>query len=88
EKSRGVCFITILPEFGYIPEIVVSASLRGKGFGKALLTHALKQFIKQEPEFSRVELDVTLKNNSAAKLYKSLGFQEKNQYSVYVWKKN
>ncbi|MFX1254265.1 MAG: GNAT family N-acetyltransferase [Promethearchaeota archaeon] len=87
EKCIGVNFMTIFPEFGYIPEIILSPEYRGKGLGKALLIHSLKQFIKKEPEMSRVELDVTLKNIPAAKVYKSLGFQEINQYSVFVWKK-
>ncbi|MFX0065968.1 MAG: GNAT family N-acetyltransferase [Candidatus Hermodarchaeota archaeon] len=87
EKCIGANFMTLFPEFGYIPEIIVSPEHRGKGLGKGLLIHSLKQFIKKEPDISRVELDVTLKNIPAARAYKSLGFQERDQYSVFIWNK-
>ncbi|MFX0066017.1 MAG: GNAT family N-acetyltransferase [Candidatus Hermodarchaeota archaeon] len=88
EECLGACFLTSFPEFGYIPEIVISPSHRGKGLGKALLIHSLKQFIEKEPKFSRIELDVTIKNIPAKKTYDSLGFQEKNRYSVFIWNKD
>ena len=89
EKNKqpiGACFITLLAnDVGYIPEIVVSEEEKNRGIGKKLLVYSLKEFMKAKPEAPKVDLDVTLNNNNASKLYSTIGFEEINQYSVYVW---
>ncbi len=87
-KPIAVCFLTLLAnEVGYIPEIVVSNTEKNKGLGKQIMAFSLKEFIKNEPSSPKIELDVTLDNSNASKLYASLGFTETNQYIVYVWNK-
>ncbi|MHA1944914.1 MAG: GNAT family N-acetyltransferase [Candidatus Hodarchaeales archaeon] len=85
-KPIAVCLVTLLAnEVGYIPEIVVSNTEKKKGLGKQIMAFSLKEFIKNEQSSSKIELDVTLDNSNASKLYTSLGFTETNQYTVYVW---
>lgn len=93
ENNRiiGACFMTIRNkgESGYVPDIVMDSEYRGKGLGKALLIHSMKEIIAGEPSIVKIELDVTLENN-ARFLYKSLGYETVNEYSLYTWlnKKN
>ncbi|MHA1988596.1 MAG: GNAT family N-acetyltransferase [Promethearchaeota archaeon] len=85
-ESIAVCLLTVVTnDVGYIPEIVVSHTEKRKGLGKQIMVSSLKGFIKNGNFSSEVELDVTLDNNNASKLYSSLGFTETNQYTVYVW---
>ena len=85
-KPIGICFLTTLPSnVGYIPEIAILPSYRGKGLGKALIVHSIKHFIEIEPEIPGVDLDVTLDNIPAAALYSSLGFQERQRYFLSIW---
>ncbi|MFX0010868.1 MAG: GNAT family N-acetyltransferase, partial [Candidatus Hermodarchaeota archaeon] len=86
-KIIGTCFVVIFPEYVIIPEVILSPKYRGKGLGKALVAHTIKQLIKNAPYLSKVELNVTLSNIPAFNLYKSLGFQESYQYSVFIWNK-
>jgi GNAT superfamily N-acetyltransferase len=87
-KPIGICFLTTLPSnVGYIPEIAILPSYRGKGLGKALIVHSIKHFIEIEPEIPGVDLDVTLDNVPAAALYSSLGFQERQRYFLSIWNK-
>ena len=88
-KPIAVSFVTTIGNnAGYIPEIVVSQSEKNKGLGKLLLTYSLKEFIKRNPNSSNIDLDVTIDNNNASKLYTSLGFGVTNNYVVYVWNAN
>jgi len=82
----GVCFVTTLAnDIGYIPEIVISRTEKQKGLGKILLIYSLKEFINKHDSSPRVDLDVTIDNNYASKLYSSIGFKEVTPYIVYVW---
>ncbi|MHA2252286.1 MAG: GNAT family N-acetyltransferase [Candidatus Kariarchaeaceae archaeon] len=84
--SIGICFFTIMRnEIGYIPEIALNHKYKGRKCGKALLIRSLKNFFEKEPEYSRVELDVTLSNEAAFKLYKSIGFEKIRDYEMYIW---
>lgn len=56
---------------GFLPQY------RGQGWGRKLLTHALEAAFRQN--FERVELTVFASNTVAAKLYRSLGFQEEGR---------
>jgi len=83
----GVCFLTVIKHrVGYIPEISLLPAYRGKGLGKALLVHSLKQFFIQEPNIMKIGLAVTLRNSVAKDLYDSVGFQVERTFSEYIWK--
>ncbi|MCK4567711.1 MAG: GNAT family N-acetyltransferase [Candidatus Thorarchaeota archaeon] len=88
EKGRliGACLMTIRNkgDTGYIPDIVIVPNYRGKGLGKMLQTHSMKELLAGEPDIVKVDLDVTLENN-ARFLYKSLGYETVREYSMYTW---
>ena len=85
-KLIGACLMTIRKngEAGYIPDIVVDPDYQGRGLGKAMLIHSMKEILKGEPDISRVDLDVTLENK-ARFLYESIGYEKGSEYSIYVW---
>ena len=70
---------------GYISEIVVDSSLKGQHLGKSILCKAITNWFERNPDSQQVDLDVTLKNQNAYHLYKSLGFQEREHYVFYCW---
>jgi len=82
----GACLMTIRNkgDTGYIPDIVINPNYRGKGLGKMLLTHSMKELLAGEPDIVKIDLDVTLENN-ARFLYKSLGYDTVREYSMYTW---
>ena len=86
-KAIGACFMTIRNgEAGYIPDIVIDPSYRGRGLGKAVQVHSMKRQTESEPNITKMDLDVTL-NNTARFLYDSLGFETVREYTMYTWKK-
>ncbi len=83
----GTCFMTIRTgHHGYIPDIVIEPSYRGKGLGKAILVYSMKRQAENEASMDKINLDVTLSNN-AYHLYESLGFKTVREYTIYTWKK-
>jgi GNAT superfamily N-acetyltransferase len=87
EKDIGVCFMTCRNgDTGYIPDIVLEQEYRGQGLGKGMLVHSMKRQLESDSAITKVDLDVTLANN-ARHLYKSLGFNDVREYSMYTWKK-
>jgi ribosomal protein S18 acetylase RimI-like enzyme len=83
----GVCFMTIRNgEMGYIPDIVIEPSYRGRGLGKAILVYSMKRQAENETSMDKINLDVTLSNN-AYYLYQSLGFHTIREYTLYTWRK-
>ncbi len=70
---------------GYISEIVIDSALKGQHLGKLILFKSIKKWFENNPESPQVDLDVTLKNQGAYNLYKSLGFQEQGRYVFYCW---
>jgi ribosomal protein S18 acetylase RimI-like enzyme len=58
---------------GWIYDIEVLPSYRGKGVGEALMRHALK--VSRERGFGQAGLMVNSKNKVALSLYEKLGFQ-------------
>lgn len=82
----GACLMTIRNkgDTGYIPDIVVVPEHRGRGLGKAILIHSMKEIVAGEPDMVKVDLDVTLEND-ARFLYKSVGFEKVREYSMYTW---
>jgi ribosomal protein S18 acetylase RimI-like enzyme len=90
-KLVGACIMTIRNkgDTGYIPDIVIDPEYQGKGLGKTILIHSMKEILKGEPDIVKVDLDVTMENN-ARFLYISLGYEKIREYSMYTWinKKN
>jgi ribosomal protein S18 acetylase RimI-like enzyme len=81
----GACFMTIRNgDTGYIPDIVITPDYQGKGLGRRLLLHSMKELLKGETDIVRVNLDVTLENR-ALLLYESFGFEVVQKNSVFVW---
>lgn len=68
-----------------IVNIGILEAYRSKGYGKALMQHLLT--ILSEQGINKVELKVSAENAKALKLYKSLGFDLKNESHVWEYKK-
>ena len=85
-KLIGACLMTIRNngDTGYIPDIVIDPDYQGKGLGKAILIHSMKEILEGESDIVKVDLDVTLENK-AKFLYKSLGYETVREYSMYTW---
>ncbi len=58
----------------YITNVGVMKKVRGKGYGKALVNHLLKEMKNESADF--VSLEVRVSNEVAISLYKNAGFQE------------
>jgi ribosomal protein S18 acetylase RimI-like enzyme len=58
---------------GWIYDILVLPAYRGRGFGEALMKHALA--VSRERGFAETGLMVNAKNRAASALYEKLGFQ-------------
>ncbi|MFW9769173.1 MAG: GNAT family N-acetyltransferase [Candidatus Thorarchaeota archaeon] len=87
DQNIGVCFMTCRNgDTGYIPDIVLEPEFRGQGLGKAILVQSMKRQLESDSAISKVDLDVTL-NNNARFLYRSLGFKDVQEYTMYTWKK-
>jgi len=81
----GACFLTLMTDdTGYIPDICLLQEYRGKGIGKALLVHSMKEMTRLEEGLEKINLDVTI-DNPARYLYESLGYEDVRHYSMYSW---
>jgi ribosomal protein S18 acetylase RimI-like enzyme len=88
EEIIGACFLTLMKDdTGYIPDICLLQDFRGKGIGKALLVHSMKEMTRLEDGLAKINLDVTI-DNPARHLYESLGYEDVRHYSMYSWIKN
>ncbi|MBI3911860.1 MAG: GNAT family N-acetyltransferase [Armatimonadetes bacterium] len=73
---------TRAPAEGFIGNLAVLPEHRG-GTGRALLLSCLHRF--REAGFYCVSLAVTLENQRACRLYRSLGFRETGRFPVVTW---
>lgn len=55
-------------------EIMVSSKLQGQGLGKALM-HAAMELADKELMLERIEVEISVENFGALKLFKSFGFK-------------
>ncbi|MFW9848629.1 MAG: GNAT family N-acetyltransferase [Candidatus Thorarchaeota archaeon] len=84
----GACFLTkTSDDTGYIPDICLLQEYRGRGLGKVLLVHCLKEMVRLDEGITKINLDVTL-DNPARYLYESLGYKDVRSYSMYSWTRN
>lgn len=58
--------------FGYVEEMIVEESSRGKGIGKALMDHAIERL--KTIDIVEIELDVWDKNDLGLRFYEKNGF--------------
>jgi ribosomal protein S18 acetylase RimI-like enzyme len=65
-------------EIGWINDVYVKKSYRGKGFATALLKQALEEM--KEMDYDEVRLNVYSSNEQAIKLYEKLGFHDLNKF--------
>lgn len=69
----------------HITQLCVSPSLRGRGFGDALLAHCLAHLVRNGVH--TVSLTVTEDNVGARRLYERQGFRARHQFQAWVWNK-
>ena len=72
--------VTLVGQFGYVEEVAVNTSVRGRGVGRALITGLLAAAREREHDF--VELTSRPAREAANALYRSVGFRlrETNVY--------
>lgn len=68
---------------GLIHDVVVDAAARGRGVGEALTREALR--LAQEAGARSVELTSRTERETANRLYRRLGFEQR-ETNVYVWR--
>lgn len=74
------CFGGVVPEAELL-FVTVHQNSRGKGLGKTLLSHALKELAQQG--ICDIFLEVSVVNASACALYQSLGFEPHGLRKAY-----
>ncbi len=83
-RVGGVCLSSLVaPRVGHITQVCVAPELRGKGLGRALLSHSLAALA--EHGCTHASLTVTEENRSALGLYERLGFRTMREFAAYVW---
>ena len=84
----ATCFINIstfkAKPYYNIHDIAILPAFRGKGIGKALLTHIIED--ARQRGFCKITLEVRYDNHNAQMLYKSMGFEETDP-AMYFWVK-
>lgn len=69
----------------HITQLCVRPALRGKGLGKALLSHCLGELARRG--MKTVSLTVTEGNRGARRLYEQHGFGTLHRFEAWVWSK-
>jgi ribosomal-protein-alanine N-acetyltransferase len=80
----GYAIYSFVLDEAELQNIAILPSAQGKGLGKQLLTHSLKQL--HQHEIKKVFLEVRVSNKIAINLYKSVGFNDdfirRNYYHI------
>lgn len=85
ERIVGYAGITISGHQGHLDRLAVHPDAQSRGFGKALVLHALEHMASRRVE--RVALTTQVDNYRSANLYRALGFVRTSiKYPIYgVW---
>ena len=70
-------------DVGHVTQACVAQIARGLGLGTLMLRSAMEDLALRE--FTRLSLTVTEGNNTAAELYRRLGFVEQHSFDAMVW---
>ena len=73
----------VAPGSGHITQLCVSPSHKGSGIGYELLRRSLQALAEHGCQY--ISLTVTSANHEAGRLYESIGFQRKREFSAWVW---
>ncbi|MGY5881754.1 MAG: GNAT family N-acetyltransferase [Candidatus Thorarchaeota archaeon] len=85
DEYIGLCFIVMhSEESGYISELCIGKNYQGNGLGRSLLALSLQDLARDTDRLESVSLDVTL-GNPVKKLYDSLSFKDKREFTVYTF---
>jgi ribosomal protein S18 acetylase RimI-like enzyme len=82
----GLCLASLVAEdAGHVTQICVSPAHRGTGLGYELLRGSLVALAAHGAR--TVSLTVTSKNESAIRVYESMGFRSRRDFAAYVWER-
>jgi ribosomal protein S18 acetylase RimI-like enzyme len=80
----GICLASLVRhDVGHITQICVGPEVRGKQVGYELLRRSLNALARHGCR--RVSLTVTSSNETAIRLYRSVGFEARREFAAYVW---
>lgn len=82
----GLCLASLVAEdAGHLTQICVAPGHRGTGLGYELLRSSLVSLAGHGAR--TVSLTVTSDNDSAIRLYESMGFRSRREFAAYVWER-
>jgi ribosomal protein S18 acetylase RimI-like enzyme len=73
----------VASDVGHITQICVAPEVQGQGVGYELLRQSMR--ILGEHGCERTSLTVTASNQTAVRLYQSMGFRAMRRFAAYVW---
>jgi len=80
----GICLASMVSELsGHVTQLCVTPALRGTGLGYELLRRCLIEVLEQGREIT--SLTVTGHNETAIRLYESMGFVHRATFPALVW---
>jgi ribosomal protein S18 acetylase RimI-like enzyme len=80
----GLCLASVVsPDVGHITQICVNPEFRGLSVGYELLRRSLQALANRGCR--KTSLTVTTANDSAIRLYESIGFRARTAFAAYVW---
>jgi ribosomal protein S18 acetylase RimI-like enzyme len=82
EKIRGACLAFAYPDSGWVRQLAVAESWRGRGVGKALLREAFAAFFDRG--FKSVGLTVESERPDAHTFYQKVGMRQVRQYDEFL----
>jgi GNAT superfamily N-acetyltransferase len=84
----GVALHTLQSEeSAFAAGVCLREPYRGKGLGKLMFIHSLRNLLEKAPKVNEIKLN-TSSINPARHLYRSIGFEKTSEHSVYTWIKD
>lgn len=80
-EIKGYIGLWINDEVGQVVNFLVKNAYQGRGFGRTLLTHAMRVF--SEHRVGVITLEVRESNHKAISLYESFGFHQSHKRKNY-----